>query len=308
MTERTLNRILLGVGVLVFAYLGAALLGGSPDGTAGDTNGPTDLLEAVSADRVESVRFAAPADTVRLERSDGGWTVNGRPADSATVRGFWSELEDARPEGPVARNPENHERMGVTDDGAVHVLFRLEGGEERELLVGSSGPAYPSAYVRIPDEDVVHLLHGEIRGAVERDADGWRDRTVARVDTSRVRRLEIDREGETYVVERDGSGWTVDGEPADSAAVRRLVGGLASIRASGFPPDTATLEAPSHRLVVTDAAGDTLLSLALLREEDAFRARARTAAGPTLYEVSGSLVDRLAPDPAGLRGSSDATG
>lgn len=307
MTERTLNRILITVGTLVVIYLGATLLRGDPGGSD-PGNGPAALLEAVTPERVEAVRFVEAGDTVRLERGDRGWTVNGLRADSATVEGFWSELTDARSGGPVARNPENHRRLGVTEDDAAHVVFRLEDGEERELLVGASGPTYPSAYVRLPDEDVVHLLHGQVRGAVTRDPDGWRDRTIARVDTSRVDRVEVRAPAGSYALERSEAGWSVDGAPADSAAARRLVGGLASLRASGFVPDTVNLPEPSHRVVALEASGDTLLSLAMEREEGAYRARARAAGDSTVYEVSASLVERLAPDPAGLRPTSDGSG
>lgn len=302
MSESALKRILVVVGVLVAAWLIVTLLR-SPVGTGDGDPGPlADLVASLDPDRVQELRFVQPDDTIRLSRTDGVWSVNGHPADSARIARFWSDLAGARVTGPVARNPSNHPRLGVAADSATRMVARTAEGEEVTLLVGESGPSRPSAYVRLPDRDPVHVVHADLRGAAAREADAWRDRTVVRVDTSRVRRLVLSRpEGDVTLDRPDGLWVLDDGTPGDSAAVQGILGALAGLRATGFAPDTASLDAAGRTLVALDRAEDTLTVLSLAEMEPA-GALLRARDDPTIYELTSYQVGRLFPEPDALRG------
>lgn len=304
MSERTLKRILAGVAVLVAVYAAVALVRNGPGGAGEEGGGAVgELFSSLDPESVEEVRFERPDDTLRLGRSGDRWTVNGHPADSARVAGFWSGLEDARVGAPVARNPANHERLGV-GEGAVRVVFRTGDGETREILVGDVGPAPPSAYVRLPGADAVHVVHADLRSPARRSLDDWRDRTVVRVDTARVRTLALvgdgGGEGETRTLTREDDGWSLEGAPADSAAVRGILGALANLRATGFAPDTAEIGEPGRRVVALDAGGDTLAVVSLAeREEPGYHVLAR--GDSVVYELTTYQGGRLFPEPDALR-------
>lgn len=305
MSERALKRILGAVGVLVAAWAIVALLRGPADGPAGGDAGPVgDLLASLDPEGIQEVRFFRPGDTIRLARSDGAWTVNDRPADSSRVARLWSDLSEARVTGPIARNPANHPQLGVAADSATRVVFRTTDGEELTLLVGESGPSRPSTYVRLPDRDPVHVVHADLRGTARRDLDAWRDRAVVRVDTSRVRTVVLDRPGEDQTLSRSDGGWSLgDGAPADSAAVRGILGALANLRATGFGPDTVSLDEPDRRLVALGEGDDTLTVLSLTdMEQPGSRVTAR--GNPTIYELTTYQVGRLFPEPEALRAGS----
>ncbi|HSR41466.1 MAG TPA: DUF4340 domain-containing protein, partial [Longimicrobiales bacterium] len=182
MSERALKRILVLAAVIAIAYLAARVLGGGP--SAPDDGGPlAELLSGLESEAITAVTFVRPADTVRLERSDGGWTVNGFPADSGAVAGFLGGLAGSGTGGVVARNPANHARLGVAEDSAVALTISREGGDDLTLLVGDAGPSFPSVYVRLPGQDPVHLFQGRLRSPARRSVDQWRDREIVALDT-----------------------------------------------------------------------------------------------------------------------------
>lgn len=295
MSERTLKRILVGVAILVVAYGGMVLLR-SPMGSGDEDGGPlADLLGSLDPEAVEEVRFVRPEDTVRLTRSEEGWTVDGNPADSARLAQFWSDLSGAEVTGPIARNPSNHPRLGVAADSAARVVIRTSDGETHEMLVGESGPSFPSSYVRLPDRDPVHVVHADVRGAARRNAESWRDRTVVQVDTAAIREITLERDGGARTLARDGDAWRVNGTPADSSAVQGILDALVRLRSTGFAPDTVQLESVDRSLVALGEGGDTLAGLSLAETEGSgYRARAQGSA--TVYELTSYDVERLFPD------------
>lgn len=300
MSEQTLKRILALAAVIAVAYLAARMLGSGP-ASAGDDGPVADLVSGLEPEGITAVTFVRQADTVRLERSDGAWTVNGFAADSGAVAGFLGTVTGSGTGGVVARNPANHARLGVTEDSAVAVTISREGAEDVTLLVGDAGPSFPSVYVRLPGQDPVHLFQGRMRSPARRSVEQWRDREIVALDTAAVGRIEVTREGSTYAVVRSDSAWTVDGAAADDGEVSSLLRELSSLSASGFAPDTASLGEPARRVVVADREGDTLTVLSAHRGEGStFRITARD--DPEVYEISSYRVDRLTPDPESLRG------
>lgn len=295
MSEKTLKRILVGVAVLVVAYAGVALLQRTTGSGSGGDSALGDLLASLEPDAVEEVRFVRLQDTIRLSRSGEAWSVNGRTADSSRVARFWNDLAEARVTGPIARNPANHARLGVAGDSAVLVVFRTSDGQTRELLVGESGPSFPSSYVRLPDRDPVHVVHADLRGAARRNLESWRDRTVVRIDTARVRIIALRRDGTEQTLTREGGAWRVDGAPADSSAVQDLLGALVRLRSTGFAPDTVELASPDRTLVALGQGGDTLTALSLVETEGSgYRGRAR--GDDTVYELTSYDIGRLFPE------------
>jgi len=301
MSERALKRILVLAAVIAVAYLAARMLGSGPAGD-GDGGPLADLVSGLEPEGITAVTFVRQADTVRLERSDGAWTVNGFAADSGAVAGFLGTVTGSGTGGVVARNPANHARLGVTEDSAVAVTISREGAEDVTLLVGDAGPSFPSVYVRLPGQDPVHLFQGRMRSPARRSVEQWRDREIVALDTAAVGRIEVTREGSTYALVRRDSSWTVDGAAADGGEVSSLLRELSSLSGSGFAPDTASLGEPARRVVVTDREGDTLTVLSAHRGEGS---TFRITAGddPEVYEISSYRVDRLTPDPESLRES-----
>lgn len=299
MSERTLKRILGALGVLVVVWIGSTLLSDGGGGGRAPAGGVASLLEGLNETTVSSVRIVGPTQTVSLERSDGAWTVNGYAADSAAVIRFWSALDGAVVSGVVANNPSNHARMGLSADSVWAVDFHLADGGIASLLVGKGAPISPSGYMRLPDQNAVVVVSGDLRPTVIRSLTNWRDKTILRVDTAAVVRVVLETDTGTHVAERSDSTWSVDGEPANATTIRSVLDELANLVALGFVEDGEVFQENQRRVIALGADGDTL-GVVLLTGE-AFTRHARTPGSDVVFEVASFRADLITPDLATLR-------
>ena len=111
-------------------------------------------LLPLSQDVVDRVRISTPQDGLEatLERRGEGasWTVQNQPAFQPKLDAFWQAVSDIESSAQlIAMNPNNHERMGVSDDSATVVSFLLGDFEQEKLLIGTwrppSGPVLRAA-------------------------------------------------------------------------------------------------------------------------------------------------------------------
>lgn len=243
MSERALKRLVGALAVVVGLWVVAYLVtrgGGSID--APSAVGAA--FDGVDATSVTEVRFIHPMDTVTLRRDGDAWRVNGFRADSGSVARFFEAVSDVEANDLVATNPANHERMGVAGD-SVNTLQIDVGGDTRTVLIGDTGPRVATAYARVPDQDDVYLLEGGIRPHVVRDLDDWRNRRMVSIDTSRVNRIAVERDGDSYTLVRGDSVWTFeDGSQVAERSVENLLQQLGgALVAAGFVADGDSLAA-----------------------------------------------------------------
>ena len=294
MSEQTLKKIFATLGVLVVLWgLSSLLSGRGSGGSSTSDGGVATALAGLDGTSVESVRIDGPLATLTLERDAGAWTVEGYPADSAAVERLWDALADSKVSGVVASNPANHERMGVSPDSAWTLDLTRAGGEVSSILIGKSGPTYPSAYARLSGEDAVVVISGDLRSAVARGLVAWRDKTVLQTDTAAVSRIVVETGGNTHTLERADSVWTVDGQVASTTAVGSLVRELNLLVATGFVEDGPPNEGDPRRVTALSAAGDTLMTVLLTGTGDPRHARVPDS--DIVFEIPVWRVDRIAP-------------
>ena len=295
MTERNLKRILVGVGVLVLLYLGISLLTrGSGDADARRDEGISDLLSSLSEEEIGHIDFVSDSEKVTLTREDGRWLVNGHPTDPSRIDDFWNDLSELPPSDVVAASPVNHARLGVHDDSATLIIFHGPDGSSTTLLIGKSGPSWPSVYLRIPEEDPVYLVRTDLRTVAHRAAGEWRDKVATRVDTAAIRTLRVVREEERYeLVRRDGA-WWIGSDSANAETIGALLDELSEVRVTSFAADTATMPEATRSLVALDEKGDSLAVLAMAKTEGV-NVWVSLPGDETIYEVATFRADRLTP-------------
>ena len=295
MSEQTLRRIVLALVVLAGLW-GLSSLVSSRSGARAPVvgEGVAAALEGLDGANVESVRIDGPLATLTLERGGGAWTVNGYPADSAAVDRLWNALQNSEVTGLVATNPANHERMGVSSDSAWTVEVTRTDGAVSAVLIGKSGPTFSSAYyARVPGQDSVVIVNGDLRSAVVRGLVAWRDKTVLQTDTASLARVVIEADDGTHTLERPDSVWMVNGEEPDALAVGNLVRELNRLVATGFVEDGEVTEGDPRRVTALDAAGDTLATLQV--SGTGSNRHARVPGNDVVYEIPMWRVDRIAP-------------
>lgn len=297
MSPRNLIRVVAALAVLLVLWGVFTLFRGRLSETSAQL--PLPAVTAADVDRIEILGV----DTLRLERAADAWTVNGVAADPAEVRKLLDALADTVATSElVARTTGSHATLGV--DSAGRRLVLRKGSEVLlDLVVGDRATGFASVYARLPDENEVYRVRGPLGGLVDRGVDAWRSRRIAGIPPDDVGRIVIHRDGAETALVREGDGWLVGGAPADSGAVRRLLGALRDIAAIGFATpaemDSLDFERPDRRLTVLSRGADTLLDL--LVDSVAAGFRVRTSARPDVYQLDFWRVNELTPAPGTLR-------
>lgn len=303
MNAKQLKVIAIVLGVAVLLYLPRLFR----DGGEGGTLDVGDGFSFVMTDSIAGVDIvlADDAGTVRLERTEAGWTVDGYVAEEPKIRDLLDVIGQLSSSELVARNPSNHAGLGVAEGGR-RIEVRTAGGDARGFHLGDRDTRSGGYFVRLPGDDVVFRLDGPAGGYLNRDRDGWRPRLIASVDTAGVREVFMRRGDREAVLRRSDGGWLAGDAPADSALVQRLLALLPSVSASGFPTEeeeaAADFTLPDGWFEVfsegsADVTGRQLeLSIVLLEDEERGDWVARLADGTEAFRLSTLTVNRLLPE------------
>jgi hypothetical protein len=299
MSTKAVVRALATLGVLVVLWGAFALFRGSV------SDAPTMLrLPKLTAADVDQLEVTKGADTLRLAKSDGRWTVNGHAADAALLDQVFGALTDTGVTSElVARSPSSHARLGVDSTGR-HAVFKQGAKVLLDLVIGQSGPDYQSAYARQAGTNEVFLLRGNLSSLLGKDLDAWRDRKIAAVPADSVGTVSVWRSGREVVVHRAADGWTVGTARADTGVVGRLLRGLGDVTAIAFASpataDSLDFRRPSRRVLALGPKGDTLLALAFDSTSNGYWSQRGSGGEP--FKLDFWRVDQLTPTDSALRG------
>jgi Domain of unknown function (DUF4340) len=266
MSEKTLKRLVGALAIVVVLWAAVTLLG-RRGGSSAPTGDIVAFFAGVDSASVKDVKIVKPTgDTIELQPQDDSWKVNGFRADSGSVSRFFQALKDTKVDALAATNPANHARMGVSQDSASTLTLDV-GGSQRSLLLGKTGERTATIYARLPGKDDVYLLDSPLRTHVTRGLDDWRNRRMLAIDTSKVTRLAVQRDKDSYTLVRKDSTWTFqNGNPTDSIKVQNILGQLGGgLVASRFVPDDDPLAAnpPGGSTTAYAANGDVLAKVTI---------------------------------------------
>lgn len=297
MSNKTLRASLYFLGAVTALYLLVTLLKNRGDERPGSDSGLAAALASIDGQQLTRIEFTNPRDHFVIEKEADAWTVNGLQADTAVVHRLLRAFGDVEVQEVAATNPANHENLDMTLDSAREMV--TDAGVT--ILFGKHTPRTRTGYARLPGNDTVHVIHGDLRFSVGRNLFEWRNKVMLRVDTSAVATLRVTRDGTTTVYERRDSTWTVNGEQADSSTVRNpirnMLQELTEVRASGFEPDYEVPEVPDRSLQALDADGNELALLRLMQESGNWVVTSPST--PYIFEIPKFRSDRIAPEPPG---------
>jgi len=295
MTGTQLRRIAIALAAAVFLW-GLVEIAGR----GSDLVEEGQLLPAVRLAEVDAVRFVRDGDTIAIVRTgDDAWTVNGVTASPTEITALGAALADGAAGSLVARNPESHARMQVDEASAKRLTVTRGDQVLGDVLVGTAGRAYQSAYARRPDTDDVYLVEHALIPMFDRQLNDWRDKRVVVVAADSIGGIEVRRGGARYRLVRSDGGWTVDGRATDSTRVQRLVDGIATweVPPTGFATaaqaDSADFRRPERELRLLSLSGAELAAVAFDSTDGAFWAR--RAGDDTVYRIYSWKVNDLTP-------------
>jgi hypothetical protein len=301
MSDRLVKMLVGALVLLIIAWLAARFI--SQRG-AEVRSGSFQLAAAAAA--IDSIVVTTADDTVRL-RAGEPWTVNRYEALPETGFSLQQALEEAQLGPRVSRNPENHPRMGVSDDGGRRFTVYSGDAVRATLIVGNRAGAFDEYYVRQAGDDDVYTLKGSLVNLANRGVDDWRDREIFAAERTSVQRLEFAYPDETFALVRDSAAWRLEpaGAEAEIGTVSTLLSQLTALRAIGFAADSASTELDweqaAPRLRVVGPEGAELGQLLFLENPDVGYF-VRRASSPVVYTLSSYTGDQIVVRPAELAG------
>lgn len=302
MNAKQLKFIAIATAILLFLWGGSELLSRGSDTVTGSLA----LPKLAQAD-VDTITIVKGPDTVVLAKQPSTfWAANGhRAAADAIAELFQAFSDTARPE-LVALESGSFARLGVDSAGGRWLGVRHAGKTQLELVLGSRGPDYQSAYVRRPGDPHVYLWRGRLASVADRTAEGWRDKRIATLPTDSITALDVVRGKDRYTLRRVRNSWTLNGAHTDSAAAARYLDRLKTITATGFAT-AATVDSAkargARRLTVRGTDG-VLLTLAFDSTASGYvvhHVAGVGGEGATLYRMNFWDVDGLTPASRSLK-------
>lgn len=300
MSSKVLFRIALVLAIALAAWALLAVLGRSASDRPGTLS-----LPHLAADSVDGIAYVGNADTIRLARQAGGWTVNGHRAAPKVVEAFFRALADTATRSElVAQSAESHVRLGVDSTGGKRLTVTGAGKVLLDLWFGNRGPDFEGFYVRREGDARVFHLRGTFADLTVQPLDDWREKLALAIVPDSVGRIEVTRGKSGYGLARSGSVWSFTrGGPADSTRVARFLGQFTELKATGFPTagqaDSARFAPPERKVTLFNTAGQPLAVVALDSLPSLFVLR--IGDGGELYTVYQRVADQIAPEEGSLK-------
>lgn len=306
MSDRLLKALL---GILAFLVLAWAVASFVSSRSGRPESASFQLAELV-ARPIDSIVVAGSSDTVRLRQGER-WTVNGRDAMPDADEQLEGAFENARVGELVSRNPENHDRLGVTKSAGRRLTVYVGGEAALELIVGDQASGFDQRYARRAGELEVYSLRGSLVNLVSRGMDDWRDKEILSVARDDIQRIEYDYPEMSFALVRDSAAWRLEpaGATAEPGTVSGVLRELANLRAIGFAADSVlgalNWDSVTARVQVLGPEGAELARLSFIEREDVGY-YVRRAGSDVVYSLSSFGGEQILKREDDLTGTASA--
>ena len=258
----------------------------------------------VSPDVIDRVTITTPVGSeARLEKINDIWQIEREDAFVPKLNQLWTASTDIDGAQLIARNPANHDRMGVQEGQGINVAFWLGEFKQEEFIVGKWTQDVRLCYLRKPARDEVYAIPCPFGNIFDSNVDGWRDPIIASIPRDAIESIEFEYPGQEFVLRRVERGWVAEtadiSEPANVFAVDAILGTLEGFIAGGFAPESETegldFIGPggiSIRIITTEDSGFPTTRVRLL-PRDEISLYATTPRRPNVFLVDAPTAGRL---------------
>jgi hypothetical protein len=192
--------------------------------------------------------------SIELIKTGSDWKMkaNGKEyrTDNQYIRSLLWEITQLKTERIAANNKNKWKEFEVTDSLALRITVKGKSKILADLLVGkfsfqppTGGNPYDqrgkmTSFVRIADEKEVYAVNGFIRGEISPDVNRFRDKTLVKTEAGSLRKLTFQYPADSsFVFEKQGNTWSVNGIPADSAKTVQYLNSLELMSGTDFADD-----------------------------------------------------------------------
>lgn len=257
------------LALLLLVALGAWVYFKESGKPAESKGGDADRLIVFERPDLKAVRIRNDKGEIRLEKQGEAWRITAPLAadtDKDAVEGLLTSLDLARVERRLGAEADR-KTYGLDPPRASLTLELASTPEPRTLHLGDGTPIGGTFFASLegtPDVAVVSSSAGDIAG---KDLFGLRDKVLLSFDPWKIKKFEIERGGETVLMEHPGDGWVIRRPieaPADGPTVTDFLNALEGLRARSFVVEQPTgadlkrhgLAPPAARLTILQEGWD----------------------------------------------------
>ncbi|HUU29602.1 MAG TPA: DUF4340 domain-containing protein [archaeon] len=239
--------------------------------TGHDTSRPhpeISLKVDLNPDKINRIEISRGQEQIIILHGTTGWQVKTpagiKPADSEQVLSALSNFNKVNTADIVSHNPEKHAEYKVDSAGGTRVriygqgdvalddiLIGKLGGFESQQMAAQRGRVNERdfyTFMRRESSDQVFKVQGFFGGMLGTDPEQWRDHNLMSFRPGQAWKLSFIHPDERVVIEKDTSRvWVMLepelGAPGDSAEIKKIIGTLSTLRASGFVDSTLAPQA-----------------------------------------------------------------
>lgn len=183
-----------------------------------------------------------------LAKNGENWKVQAEgesesyPADADAIKRAIGQVNQLQVKGVVTHDKDEYTRYKVDSLGTD---LKLYNGDQQLAGVIVGAPQILSqreynTYVRAEGDQTVYSVNGYLNSTFNRDVNGWRDKTVWKVDKPDISRIDfLFPADSSYSIEKSGSNsWISDNDTLKTTAVGTIVDHLSDLTAKGFVDST----------------------------------------------------------------------
>jgi uncharacterized protein DUF4340 len=172
--------------------------------------------ESVKAiDRVVLIKAAdkeaggSAEEIVLVKTGEDAWSLE-KPspakANASNVKSLLENLPKLSLAEQISSSKDDYERWGVSDDKGLHATFFKGGENVFDVYFGENGSR--GQMTRLAKQDGVYAVKGFSKWLYERDAKGWRDKSMLKFDDKEVVKVEVKNANGIFTFDKAGESWT----------------------------------------------------------------------------------------------------
>jgi Domain of unknown function (DUF4340) len=148
-------------------------------------------------------------DIELVKTGDDAWSLD-KPtkakANASNVKSLLENLPKLSLSEAISENKDEYDRWGVSDEKALHASFFKGQDSVFDVYFGENGSR--GQMTRLAKQDGVYAVKGFSKWLYERDAKGWRDKSMLKFDDKEVVKVEVQNPNGVFVFDKAGEGWT----------------------------------------------------------------------------------------------------
>ena len=295
---------LLGILILVWYFLGRQ----EEARQQGDVPDQATEVDTLTVNRLVLIRYNQP-DIVFTKDENGFWNLVQPVADRANpnmVRQIERGLALMKYVNKISDRQSQHASFQIDDIQAARVQAYADDLLQADMYIGNVTPDRQHVYVRPVGSSTVYSATGggALAALRTRTIDTFRNREIMQSDASLFDSLDVRSADAVYrLIRTDSASWQVsinDGayQEAKSAVADGVIRAFGQMRASGFLPDTVSLDWSQPALSIHGwmlGSEEEQCDMIKVSDEENYWVRVRER--PHVYKVFQSVYKTFIRDP-----------